>query len=400
MCYRFGGSMAGACGSPGDAADSPPRSLRAGRIAVARAALVIAPVLLTQLCGPLAAAQTPGPDGARALYEGACAACHGADGRGAPRHVVGFDTPLPDFTDCSFVSVEPDEDWIAVAHDGGPARAFDRRMPAFGGALTEQELQQTLDYIRGFCSDPAWPRGELNLPRALVTEKAFPENEAVLTATVGAAGAGRVQHELLYERRFGARSQVEVAVPLVVQEDGGGVWQRGLGDAAVAVKHALFHSFERGSIFSVAGEVILPTGKESDGLGRGVTVFEPFVAFGQILPQDGFLQVQAGFELPADTAKAAREVFWRGALGRTFTQGRFGRAWSPMVELLAAGALESDATTHWDLVPQMQVTLNRRQHLMINGGVRVPLNDRAGRSTQLIAYFLWDWFDGGLLDGW
>jgi hypothetical protein len=48
----------------------------------------------------------------------------------------------------------------------------------------------------------------------------------------------------------------------------------------------------------------------------------------------------------------------------------------------------------------MQVTLNKRQHLMINAGVRVPLNDRTGRTTQVIAYFLWDWFDGGLRDGW
>jgi hypothetical protein len=48
----------------------------------------------------------------------------------------------------------------------------------------------------------------------------------------------------------------------------------------------------------------------------------------------------------------------------------------------------------------MQVTLNKRQHLMINVGVRVPLSDRTGRRTQVIGYFLWDWFDGGLRDGW
>jgi ribosomal protein S2 len=48
----------------------------------------------------------------------------------------------------------------------------------------------------------------------------------------------------------------------------------------------------------------------------------------------------------------------------------------------------------------MQVTLNRRQHIMINVGVRIPVNERANRSTQVITYFLWDWFDGGLLDGW
>ena len=48
----------------------------------------------------------------------------------------------------------------------------------------------------------------------------------------------------------------------------------------------------------------------------------------------------------------------------------------------------------------MQVTLNRRQHIMINMGVRIPLNDREGRSPQVLTYFLWDWFDGGLFEGW
>jgi mono/diheme cytochrome c family protein len=343
---------------------------------------------------------TPAAAGGDQLYEAACAACHGSDGRGAPPSQLGFDTPVPDFTDCSFATVEPDADWLAVAHDGGPARAFDRRMPAFGEALTEAELLEILDHIRGFCPDPAWPRGELNLPRALVTEKAYPENETVWTTTVAATGTGHVGNELLYEQRMGARSQFEILIPLLVQEDAPGVWQRGLGDVAFAVKHALYHSFDRGHIFSVAGEVVLPTGKETDGLGNGVTVFEPFAAFGQLLPADGFFQAQAGLELPTDTDRAGREGFWRAVVGKSFTEGRFGRSWSPMVELLAARDLEQGATTHWDLVPQVQVTLNRRQHLMINAGVRFPLNARGGRDTTVIAYFLWDWFDGGLLDGW
>jgi mono/diheme cytochrome c family protein len=340
------------------------------------------------------------PIAGRALYETACAACHGSDGRGMAQSTVGFDTPIPDFTDCSFATPEPDADWMAVMHDGGPARAFDRRMPAFGDAVTDAELQQILDYTRRFCTNPAWPRGELNLPRALVTEKAFPENEAVLTTTIGTDGTGHIGNEFLYEQRLGERSQFEIVVPLLLQEGAGGGWQRGLGDVAVAVKHALFHSLDRGNIFSVAGEVVLPTGKESAGLGSGVTIFEPFVAFGQILPADGFLQLQAGLELPVDSARARREAFWRQALGKTFTEGRFGRSWSPIVELLAARDLEEGATIRWDLVPQMQVTLSRRQHIMINAGVRFPLNARSGRSTQVITYFLWDWFDGGLRDGW
>jgi hypothetical protein len=71
-----------------------------------------------------------------------------------------------------------------------------------------------------------------------------------------------------------------------------------------------------------------------------------------------------------------------------------------MLELLAARELEGGATTHWDLVPQMQITLNTRQHIMVNAGVRFPVNDREDRDTQVLMYLLWDWFDGGFLDGW
>jgi mono/diheme cytochrome c family protein len=343
--------------------------------------------------------QSPAAPSGRTLYEGACAACHAADGRGAAPTTVGFDTPVPDFTDCSFATPEPDADWLAVVHEGGPARAFDRRMPAFGEALSPAELQLIVDHVRGFCTSRAWPRGELNLPRALVTEKAFPENEAVLTTTIGAGRAGAVGNEFLYERRLGARSQFEVAVPVLLEKHDG-AWYRGLGDMALAIKHAVFHSIDRGSIFSVAGEVVLPTGKDTLGLGSGVTIVEPFVAFGQILPRDAFMQFQTGLELPVDTTRAAREAFWRGAVGKTVTEGRFGRAWSPMVELLAAKDLQGGEAAHWDLVPQMQVTLSRRQHIVVNAGLRIPLNEREGRDTQLLTYFLWDWFDGGLTDGW
>ena len=334
------------------------------------------------------------------LYKDACLACHGQDGRGAPQSIVGFDIPLPDFADCNFATREPDPDWLAIMHEGGPVRAFDRRMPAFGQALSQAELTRILTHVRGFCRERGWPPGDLNLPRPLVTEKAFPEDEAVLSTTVGTGDAGSVSHEFLYEHRFGARSQFEVVVPISVEEDGSGSWQRGLGDVVVAVKHVLFHSLSSGTILSGSGEVVLPTGKETLGLGKGVTIFEPFVTFGQILPSDGFLQAQGGFELSTNRDRAGHEGFWRVAVGKSFVENRFDRTWSPMLELLAARELESGEPIVWDLVPQMQVTLSRRQHIMINAGVRIPLNERVGRSPQVLTYFLWDWFDGGLFDGW
>jgi mono/diheme cytochrome c family protein len=368
------------------------------------AAFVFGAVALAAPCAALdAAAQSRDglpEEGGKRLYESACASCHGPDGRGMPQSAIGFDIPIPDFTDCSFATPEPDGDWRTVIQHGGPARGFDRRMPAFGDALTPSQIDDILAHVRTMCASRQWPRGELNLPRPLRTEKAFPENEAVLTTTFDTTGGGAVGNDFLYEHRIGSRSQYEVKVPLLLRShDTAPGWARGLGDIAVGLKHVLYHS--RGTIFSAGGEAIFPTGNADRGLGAGTTIFEPFVTFGQMLPRDGFVQMHAGVELPADRETASREAFWRIAAGRTFAQaGGAGRAWSPMVELLGARDLESGARTAWDVIPQMQVTLNTRQHVMLNGGVLIPVNQRRGRGARVIVYLLWDWFDGGFFDGW
>jgi hypothetical protein len=345
--------------------------------------------------GPEALAQTPLTD--RQAYETACAACHGVDGRGGPAMASDYPLIPPDFTDCNFATREPDADWLAVSHRGGPARGFDRLMPAFGEAVPRADLEKALAHVRTFCRDDAWPRGELNLPRALVTTKAYPEDEAVVTTIVG---DGAVTNKFVYERRFGPRNQVEFILPLAFAERGTNDWTGGVGDLAFAFKRALAHSVRRGSIVSAAIEVVVPTGSTERGLGSGTTVFEPFVAYGQILPGgDMFLQFQAGGEIPADRDRAD-EAFWRAVVGREFAPEEFGRRWTPMIEVLGARELIDGAHTHWDVVPQMQVTLSTRQHIMANAGVRIPVNQREGRSTQAMVYLLWDWFDGGFLTGW
>jgi hypothetical protein len=60
----------------------------------------------------------------------------------------------------------------------------------------------------------------------------------------------------------------------------------------------------------------------------------------------------------------------------------------------------SGAKSDWDIVPQMQVTISRRQHLRGNLGFRVPGNNTADRPMQLMFYLLWDWGDGRLSEGW
>jgi mono/diheme cytochrome c family protein len=366
-------------------------------------------LLLLSAGAPTLSAQLPDDFDAlsgRELYDAACANCHGSDGRGLDRAQVGFEEPLPDFTDCEFAPREPDSDWIAVTHDGGPARAFSEMMPAFEGALTLEQIGRILRHVRSLCTDPAWPRGELNLPRALVTEKAFPEDEWVVEVGVDLEGAGAADGQFVYERRFGARSMFEVVIPYgwaAVPDAGGPAgatrWVSGFGDVVLGLKHAAHHSVSSGTILALGAEIVLPTGDEAKGFGNDGTKTEAFVSLGQILPADAFLQVQVGAEVPLYES-AANEGFGRLALGRTFTSGRWGRAWTPMLELLAKRDLESGAPTALDLVPQIQVSLSTRQHVLFNVGVLVPTTETAGRPVRLLAYMLLDWFDGGFFEGW
>ena len=152
---------------------------------------------------------------------------------------------------------------------------------------------------------------------------------------------------------------------------------------------------------SFQAEAILPAGSRAKGFGNGVTIFETFASYGQLLPGQSFIQFQSGIELPTDTAKVNRAVYWRAVFGKSLSQGAgLGRLWTPMVETLADRELAADQQTNWDLLPQFQVTLNKRQHIRANLGVRVPMNSFSSRPVQLVVYLLWDWFDGGLRDGW
>jgi len=346
----------------------------------------------------------PLPSG-RDLYLNSCAACHGPDGTGAQALIAGLPVVPPDFTESVFASREPAADWAGVVTYGGPLRGFDRLMPAFGDALTREEIDLILEYVQTLYEDKSWPRGEFNLPLTLGTEKAFPEDEVVMKTTVGTGETGSVMNKLIYEKRFGSQTQIEVVVPFGWQqlsdESGlGGDWAGGIGDLAIGLKRVLFHDLGMGTIASFTFETILTTGNESNDFGKGYTVFEPFFTLGQILPGGAFVQIQTGVELPTDTDRGENEGLFRVAMGKTFNAGgEWGRAFSPIVEFLGAKELEG-GTTVWDIMPELHFTVNQRQHIMANIGVRFPLTEREGRDPQIMFLLLWDWFDGGFFEGW
>jgi mono/diheme cytochrome c family protein len=349
--------------------------------------------------------RSPNPPDAKngeRIYKAGCNACHGELGKGAPQTSTEFKRPstFPDFTQCSATTAEPNAAWKAVIVHGGPSRGFSTIMPAFGELLSSQDIDDLIAYMRGFCPNPHWPRGELNLPRALVTEKAYPEDEFVVSTRANVSGAPGFVTDYIHEQRFGVKNQIEVDLP-VYNQDQNHQWQSGIGDITFGLKRVMYSNLHTGSILSLQGGILPPTGDSKRGFGNGTTTFEPFVAFDQLFPSNTFVQFQMGADLPRHPDITPQSVFYRTAVGQTFASDHLlGRMWSPMVEFLANRNLMDGAKTDWDVLPEMQVTISRRQHIRADIGVRTPFTDTRGRTPQLVVYVLWDWADGKLWKGW
>ncbi|HEV2620130.1 MAG TPA: cytochrome c, partial [Acidobacteriaceae bacterium] len=192
---------------------------------------------------------------------------------------------------------------------------FSQIMPAFGDLLSNDQVDNVIAYLRTFCkNDRHFPLGVLNPPRALVTEKAFPENELVISTAANASGTASWTTDVIHEQTFAGKNQLEVDVPVNYARRNGG-WTSGVGDITMGWKRELFSSERAGSILSVQGGVLLPTGDGSRGFGASTTQFEPFAAYDQLITNRTFAQFELGADLPVNTVIAPRSLFFRSAFG-------------------------------------------------------------------------------------
>jgi hypothetical protein len=262
-------------------------------------------------------------------------------------------------------------------------------MPAFGDALTPEQVSGFVAHIRTFCTDPGWPRGNTNFPRPIVTEKAFPEDELVILPRIsrrgGSGGADREwasDLKTVYERRVGRRAMWEVSFPLAVMHADGRS-QAGIGDVAIAGKYVLLADDARTGIVSGGLEIVAPTGSERRGLGEGTTVLEPFVAAGT-MARDLYLQGQIKLELP-----------WREPWGdRTFVYNAYvGRDRSGTPDTWTFGLELNGENRDVALTPQVRKGLTRTGALAAAVGVQIPVNRRADRGTRWVGYLLWEYLE-------
>ncbi|MDX1253710.1 MAG: c-type cytochrome, partial [Oceanisphaera sp.] len=99
------------------------------------------------------------------IFAANCAACHGAAGSPDPESplVKNLGVVPADFSDTLFNSREGETEWKLVATHGGASLGFSEVMPAFGGSLSEEDIDNTLAYIKTLGGEHDYPDGSLNL---------------------------------------------------------------------------------------------------------------------------------------------------------------------------------------------------------------------------------------------
>ena len=84
----------------------------------------------------------------KVTYTNTCVTCHGAGGKGDGVAAAALDPKPRDLSDPNYVSGLSDEHLKKVIAEGGAAVGKSPAMPAWGGALSEQDVWNLIAYIR------------------------------------------------------------------------------------------------------------------------------------------------------------------------------------------------------------------------------------------------------------
>lgn len=339
--------------------------------------------LVLSVATPAFAQQTAIPQTVPEMWDAWCSRCHAKDGSGKVAEPTITVEPM-DFTDCSLTTPEGAPDWEAVISKGGPVVGLSAQMPAFGDFLSPAQISEFVSLIKTFCKETGWPSGDLNLPRPLFAEKAFPENEFILAPMASHRKGQPGEYELaaIYERRIGKRAQIELVLPVGSLNPGGGR-NSGIGDAEVGIKVAL-NPGASNNLVSFGFDVVAPTGRESRGLGGGQAVFEPYVSIATVVGSQTYIQTQLKLELPRNQPWKDRATVYNIYLGRdakllpsTFTFG---------VEL-------NGENKELAFTPQLRKGLSKSGALAGAFGVRIPINNRDEQGVKWVGYLLWEYLE-------
>ena len=311
-------------------------------------------------------------DSGAALFASWCKSCHGADGRGTPAATTRLEVPPADLRECKGSTAETEDRWVKIVAQGGAAFGLSLDMPAFGEAGTPAQIRAVVRYARSLCGELGWPPGELNFPRAFLVEKAYPEDEVVIS------DRGRGQ-DYIYEHRLGKRLQLEASAGTAFDGQ-----PQVFEDVTGALKYNVWHSLERRALVSLGLEATPPLGRQD------VWEVEPFLAFGA--QPGGAFVVQGEVQGSWEETEGFGGMSYRLGVGHEV--GRF----VPMLE--AGWRVPADGERMLSLYPQVWMQLSRLGHVAGSLGAELPATGPEPRHPRLIAFVLWDFGDAPLFRGW
>lgn len=336
---------------------------------------------------PVAAANATDIAAGQAVYETACAVCHGQNGKPDPDSpvVAGLGVMPADFSDPLFNSREPVGDWEMVIKYGGHAMGLAEQMPPQEGALTDAEIRNVAAYIKSFVDTADFPPGEMNLMLPTRVKKAFPEDEVVYKGRfTNQDGEDAYKNVVEFEKRVGKRGQ---AIVELVHNSQGSVSE--LSEAEIGYKHAL--SYGKRHILSGAAVLAIPV--EADGDGE----LQTYLAYGAEISPSWTLQSSFRLKFPLDKASNG-EAELAGIVH--YVHSPWPRRVFPALEMTATQPFRSrNGDLEWTAMPQVRIGLTRGGHVAMNLGVEIPLSDQSW-DNRVYLTLLWDFADGGFFQGW
>lgn len=331
------------------------------------------------------------------IYVQFCSRCHGDDGKGQipEEMLLNMEAPPPDLTQPYFSSGEKRKSWHRVIKYGGDIEGLSMSMPSWGDSFSDRQIDEMVEHMKTFVPQEEYPQGETNFLRAHSVTKAFVEQEALIiptytSRTVNGASFHETSTTFYYANRFGNRFQYEAKIPVrtissPLQNDAG------FGNLELGIKYALADDYAGPSIISVGFETELPTGSESKGFSSGTIIAIPYAAAGfgvGVAEFQGSIKVEA----PFDRSKASPELKY--GMSSTFVLSDSRLGFFPGVELSATKNLSTDEHL-MSVIPKLYVGLSRRGHIAVSFGREIPISGKPF-DARWLAFFLWDYADGGI----
>jgi len=84
-------------------------------------------------------------------FQELCTVCHGVGGKGDGPSAQGLEPKPADFTNCKTMAKDSDEVLLKIIRGGGQSVGRSTVMPAWGDALSEQQIRELVKFIRGLC---------------------------------------------------------------------------------------------------------------------------------------------------------------------------------------------------------------------------------------------------------